>query len=242
MKFPRTLLPFIKRALLVLIIFIACNSYSGSPFGSAPQKVRQRSCLTKTEVARAIQEFLPSTNSPDWEGASRRLLKNAKISARCRRQVIDTLMAAMNKPQLDIYQDFHLWRNGANLLGELKATEALDLLIDHLNFTDDASINVSHYPAMVGVMKMGQPALPKLGAALRKNSDVHYRFNAVFCIAQIGGSRAIQELKTALPSESHACLRNFIQVSIDGLNNPRSPGKITGEDRDKWFAAQGCGP
>jgi hypothetical protein len=93
---------------------------------------------------------------------------------------------------------------------------------------------------MEGVIKIGHPAVLKLSAALRQNSDIHYRYNAVFCIAQIGGPAATKELSAALSSESDSCLRKFIQISIKALSNPKSRGQIALEDRDAWFAALSC--
>ena len=133
-----------------------------------------------------------------------------------------------------------MWRYGADLLADLKATEALDLLIRNLSFSGGSSINIAHYPAMPAVIKIGRPAISKLGAALRQNSDTHYRWNAVVCIAHIGGPRATEELATALSSESDSCLRKFIQISIKALSNPKSQGQIAAEDRDAWFAARSC--
>lgn len=199
-----------------------------------------KSCPTKTQLALTIHEFSSTRSFPELEAARLRLMNSARLSSKCRRQVIDTIIEAMDKPQLDVYRDFHLWRHGSRLLGDLKATEGLDLLIKHLSFTDGMSINTAHYPAMLSVMKIGQPAIPKLGVALRQNADSSYRFNAVFCIAQIGGPRAIQELRSSLAAESNSCVHKFIQVSIEVLDNPRAPGQITGEDNKKWFAALGC--
>ncbi len=167
-------------------------------------------------------------------------MNSAKVSAKCRTEVIGTIIKAMDKPQLDVYRDFNLWRYGANLLGDLKASESLDLLIRNLSFTDDSSINLTHYPAMEGVIKIGQPAIPKLGAALRQSSDITYRYNAVFCIAKIGGPEATRELRTAISSEPDSCVRKFMQVSLDVLNNPRAVGKINPEDHNEWLAALTC--
>lgn len=90
------------------------------------------------------------------------------------------------------------------------------------------------------LIDFGPLAIPKLSAALRQNPDRNYRLNAVFCIAQIGGGKAISALRNSLSSESDSCVRKFMQVSIDALNNPRAPGEITGSDRDKWFSAFNC--
>lgn len=204
------------------------------------KEVGQSSCANKQELRLIVQEFSSKRNYAELERTKLRLGENAASSTKCREQIIGALIEAMDKPQIDLLHDFHLWRYGAALLGELKATESLDLLISHLNLTDGSSINISHYPAMEGVIRLGPPAIPKLGAALRQNPDRNYRLNAVFCIAQIGGVEAISVLRNALLSETDSCVRKFMQVSIDSLNNPRAPGQVAASDRDKWFAAFYC--
>ena len=210
---------------------------------SSPNESEQQACLTKRELALTVQEFSSRRSYPELERARRRLLDNAKLSAACRGQVIAALIEAMDRPQIDLMRDFHLWRYGSDLLPELKGTEGLDLLIKHLSLTDGTSpMNVSHYPAMGGVIKFGPTAIPKLGAALQQNTDRNYRLRAIFCIAQIGGPTAVPVLRNALSSESDSCARRFIQVSIDALSNPQAPGEITVQDREKWFAAFSCNP
>ena len=230
-------------AVLMMLLFAGyagTESHLSGAIESPHKKTGQSSCATKQELRVIVQEFSSKRNYAEMERTNVRLEENATISAKCREEVIGALIEAMDKPKIDLLQDFHLWRYGAALLGKLKATESLDLLISHLNLTDGTSINVSHYPAMEGLIKFGPPAITKLSAALRRNPDRNYRLNAVFCIAQIGGVEAISALKNALPFESDSCVRNFMQVSLDSLNNPRTPGEITASNRDKWFAAFNC--
>lgn len=230
-------------AALILLMFAgsaATESHLNGATESPHKETGQGSCATNQELKLIVQEFSSKQKYAELERTNLRLEQNASLSTKCREQVIGALIEAMDKPQIDLLQDFHLWRYGAALLGKLKATESLDLLISHLNLTDGTSINVSHYPAMEGLIKFGPLAIPKLTAALRQNSDRNYRLNAVFCIAQIGGVEAISGLKNALSFESDSCVRKFMQVSLDSLNNPRSPGEITASDRDRWLAAFNC--
>jgi hypothetical protein len=206
----------------------------------ATEEEAKMACLSEHDLAIAVREFSSRRSYEELERAQELLKRNAGRSAKCRKQVIDALMFAMDRPQIDLFQDFDLWRYGSVLLGDLKATEALDLLIDHLDLNDGTSISVSHYPAMQGVIKMGTVAIPKLGVALRRNPDRNVRLDAVFCIAQIGGDTAMPVLKQALSSESDLCVSKFIRVSIDALDNKQMPGQITSNDRAKWYAAFSC--
>ena len=216
----------------VSVVLLACWIYPRESVEPVAHGAALQSCPATPELENAVRKLSPDQTFREMEAAKLRLISSARVSAKCRTEVIGTIIKEMDKPQLQAYRDFNLWRYGANVLGDLKATESLDLLIRNLSFTDGSSINVTHYPAMEGVIKMGRPALPKLGAALRQNSDVSYRYNAVFCIAQIGGAGATAELKAALPSESDSCVRKFIEISIKALSNPKSPGRIGAGDRD----------
>jgi hypothetical protein len=222
------------------VVLLTCGSYAPGYVEPFAHGAVLKSCAARPELEHAVRELSSKQTHRELEVARLRLVNTARLSTTCRAEVISSIIKTMDKPQLDVYRDFNLWRYGANLLGDLKASEGLDLLIRNLSFTDDSSINLTHYPAMEGVIKIGLPAIPKLAVALRQSSDITYRYNAVFCIAQIGGPEAIQELRTAISSERDSCVRNFMQVSIDVLNNPRAVGKINPEDHNKWLAALTC--
>lgn len=131
----------------------------------------------------------------DQQKAVARLKADAGQSATCRKQVIATVMSAMDQPNVDLTggtPQFFLWHYGALLLGELKATEALDLLIANLDRHDGGGFPFNHYPALGGVIDMGEIALPKLQTVLKENSDHFKRHLTVFCIALIGAGPLIK--------------------------------------------------
>ena len=149
-------------------------------------------------------------------------------------------MKAMDRPDLDFTHDkesYYLWLYGAELLGDLKAAEALDLLISHLDVIDRNrfSTSMNHEPALKGVVKMGPIAIPKLDVVLRNSPDPALRSDAVYCIATIGGPSAVRSLREALDSETDACVSRNIRVSPDSFDES---GTI--KDRRKWFAGLEC--
>lgn len=233
----------LKLSLFTLIVALSITQLASSMAGPVDSSVTmspQRSCLSKEELTRTVQVLSSRATYTELESAKQRLLKNANRSAQCREEVIAGLIEAMDKPEFNVLRDFHLWRYGADLLGELKATESLDLLIKNLNTSDGDTFNLSHFPAINGVIKFGPTALPKLGLALQQNPDRIYRLKVIFCIAQIGGLEAVAMLKNALSLESDSCARKFIQVSIDSMDNPRTPGELAPSDHDKWLSAFHC--
>lgn len=196
-------------------------------------------CLAERDISEALRKF--ELNDPaNVDQARALLLNNSRRSPRCRKEVITSLMRAMDKPDLDFNSDpggFHLWRYGADLLGDLKASEALDLLISHLNFTQRFffSTSMSQQPALRGVIKMGPIAIPKLDSLLRHSPDPKLRHTAVYCIATIGGPSAVLSLKQALPLESDKCVSRFIRVSLDSFDDK---GNI--KNRLEWFSGFAC--
>jgi HEAT repeat protein len=149
-------------------------------------------------------------------------------------------MVQMDKSDLDFQRnrsDYYLWRYGAAILGDLRASEAIDLLIRQLESNDGLwSSTMVHQPALNGLIRMGPAAIPKLSTILVESHDQHTRRDAVYCIASIGGLQALTALKKASPSQSDDCVRHFIEASIRGLSN--SQHRLT--DRQKWFSAFMC--
>jgi hypothetical protein len=193
-------------------------------------------CPSVNEIPNALRKF-SSDRESEIDEARALLLNKSRESRSCRREVITALMKAMDKPNLEITTDkdsYNLWLYGARLLGDLKAEEALDLLISHLGLINRThfSTSMNHQPALGGVIRMGPIAIPKLDAVLRHNHDPGLRYDAVYCIATIGGPSAVSSLREALDSESDECVRQSIRVSLDSFDDD---GNI--KNRMKWFTA-----
>lgn len=200
-------------------------------------------CLSESEIATALQEMSSAQTSSEQQSIKKLLFENGNRSTRCRKQVVAALISAMDKPNLDLVRDrpsFYLWHYGTELLGDLKAAEALDLLIKHLDLNDGTPFPMNHHPALVGVIRMGSIALPKLNTALTQSPDRYMRRYAVFCISSIGGLSARQVLMQALPSESDRCVSEFIRASLNAFNNRSQPNQITSQDRTKWYSVFLC--
>ena len=177
----------------------------------------------------------------DFEETKELFLKDAGRASRCRENIIAALMNAMKESDPDYRSDqsvYFLWRYGSELLGQLKAAEALDLLLSHMGFTYGSfSSSMYHQPVLNGVIQMGEIAVPKLAAVLRENPSRYMRRYAVFCLSRIGGQSAMTVLRGALPSESDKCVSEFIRVVIEAFNNKLRPNQIMSKDQDKWYMA-----
>jgi len=195
--------------------------------------------MSAEEVSNALQTFT-SEDMSAMDQAEALLREKSRESEQCRVEVITALMKAMDRPNLDLTRDkesYYLWLYGAELLGELKASEALDLLVSHLHLMDRNfySSSMAHRPALKGVVKMGPIAIPKLDAVMRHSPDPQPRFDAVYCIATIGGPSAVHSLREAIDSESDECVSRAIRVSLESFD---ADGKI--KDRMDWFFRLTC--
>jgi HEAT repeat protein len=174
-----------------------------------------------------------SSDMPEAGQAAIKLTELAKESGECREEVINALIEALNKADLQNDDSaFRLWAKGSGVLGELKAVEALDLLIAHLNLSDGwFSASMVHEPVVGAIEKMGEVAVPKLAVALKHNRDKGIRLAAALCLATIGGSEALAALNSALTSEKEECVRRLISLLLPSPDeSANSKRRLTAKD------------
>ena len=192
---------------------------------SVPYTSTTAACRSEIDLNTAINKKLSSEDWAEADQTKKMLLNYSNESSVCRTEIINVLIQAMNKPHLSFVadrRDYFLWLNGSAIFGELKAVEALDLLIDHLDLNDGAfSASMVHQPAVLGVKAMGVVAVPKLSLALQQNANRNIRLAAALCLAEIGGPDGMNALEHALRSESNPCVSRFIRIAIEISNNER---------------------
>jgi HEAT repeat protein len=206
---------------IVLMLFGLDSSTSGTT-----QKGFQP-CLSDDQLARRIISL--SRNSNEAQDTQQLFREKARESSACRQQIIAAVIAAMDKPNLDISRDpagYYLWSEGAVLLGDLKAVESLDFLLSHITMSDgEFSTTLRHQPALEGIIRMGALAIPKLKLLL-KSDDSQTRYDAARCLFHIGGPSARQTLQQALRTETDRCVKRFIVVSLKLMRGIRpKPGE-----------------
>lgn len=215
--------PAILLALLLVLATVAWSftlraRLSGRQETSAGETSPQ-AVTCKTDIDIHINVMRLASDTPEAKQAMDRLLFLGKDSPQCRKEIISELLRAMDKQDLNFLTDrasYFLWSKGSAILGDLKAVEALDLLIEHLDLNDGFfSASMSHQPAILGVEKMGVVAIPKLGFALQHHPNRDIRLAAALCLVDIGGVEAMDALKQALGSETDQCVRRFITLSIN---------------------------
>jgi hypothetical protein len=201
-------------------------------------------CIQGAELSESLAT-LKLQEGPEVARVHESLLTKARTSTECRTQVVEALITALEqatKDKTNQNEKFYLWQHGAGLLADLKAIEALDLLIANINITDgwSASLSEYHVPALAAILKIGAPAIPKLQTVLSKDSDSSKRLFAALAIAYIGGSQARKALTSALPSETDPCVKKFVSVSLEAFNNKAKPNHISSGLNGKWLSAFYC--
>jgi hypothetical protein len=203
-------------------------------------------CIPQTQLSKSLDTLRLNLSGEDLFKARQLLLENAKSSQDCRSQVVQAVMTALKQPGKDNglggvdSETYALWHNGAELLGELRATEALDLLIANFGLTDGLSATLGHFPALAPIIAMGQPSIPKLQEIIDKNPEPFRRKFAVFCLASIGGTTAKRVLASALPGESDPCVKKFIGVTLEVFDNKTKPNHITADENGRWYSYVYC--
>lgn len=97
--------------------------------------------------------------------------------------------------------NFDTWKAATELLGELKATEAVGVLIECLACNNGrTNMSTSLYPAARAIISIGKPAFPAIEQAL-SHVQQPIRYVAVLALGEIGSKRAKAALKRALRKE-----------------------------------------
>lgn len=201
-------------------------------------------CFQDTELSEKLF-VLRLQGGKDVAKLSEYLLSKARSAPSCRTQIVQGLIRDLeqaSKQTTNKNGNYFLWENGASLLAEVKATEALDLLVTNIDLTDgwSTSINQYHFPALVAIIKIGPPAIPKLQTILTNDPITYRRKYAAFGIAYIGGEQARRALTSTLPSETDQCVANFLRVSLQAFDNKVNPNHISSALNGKWLSAFYC--
>jgi hypothetical protein len=210
---------------------------------SAEQMVADADCLGTKEISTTLQLISSSQSAAEQQIAQSRLIDDGKRSTSCRKRIVSALIAAMDRPGLDLSQDrssFYLWHYGSEVLASLQAEESVDFLIKHFELNDGTYFTLNHHPAVVNVIRMGPRALPRLKLALDQSSDPNVRQYSVFCIASIGGPEARTALEQAFIYESNECIRGFLAASLDAFKKSSTQNQIAPDSRTDWYASFLC--
>lgn len=146
------------------------------------------------------------------------LLNISKKSPLFRKAVIGALIGVLKDKRLLESQKalrYQTWYDAAKLLGELNAFEAVDLLIENLDYTaDKKDISLNYYPVIEVVAKITPNSLNKLSYALEENKNSLVRINAAKCLGLIHSQEAKEALLKALPIEKDLKVKEQINLEL----------------------------
>jgi HEAT repeat protein len=164
-------------------------------------------------VAKEVRK-LYSGDDADRNGAKKRLLGIAGRSPEMRGEVIKALLGVLGDP----HATYGTWSDAAGLAGDLRATEAVDLLVERLDYNDGTvGFSASHYPALKAVISIGEAAVPKLEKALVEGPP-SIRGNAARALGAIGGGRSQQALTRASTTETNEEVKAHIRNALLKVN------------------------
>jgi HEAT repeat protein len=152
----------------------------------------------------SVGQLVEDLYSPDPSvvtGAQEKLMKMSHRSVENRGEIVRRLVEVLDEPRAQQVAYSNAWYASAELLGNLKATEAIDALVRHLDYTNGiVGLSTAHIPAVRALIKIGKPTIPALSIAL---SDVSpsIRSLAARALGDIGGHEAVSALENAAKSE-----------------------------------------
>jgi HEAT repeat protein len=125
--------------------------------------------------------------SETLEIAHAQLVIIANESPESRRSVIAALIPVLNDPKKEFdLAEVERWRIAVGILGELKATEAIDDLVRNINWTSYESRPHPHPPVRTALVRIGKPAVARLLRALLSDPNEFFRGEVSEALSEIG--------------------------------------------------------
>ena len=179
-----------------------------------------------------IEQLMATLSSPRDEArsaAAQELANLARMSPERRERVIKALLDDVEKRgTLDgrhgvLGSEYPYWISVTNLLAELRATEAIDVLIKCIHCGNGYSGSLGHQPAFDALVKLGTSAVPKLSAALLSEPNDYARGQIALCLGTIGDEQAERSLREALRQETNKDVTEYIKAGIRTIDSRKNP-------------------
>ncbi len=142
--------------------------------------------------------------------AGAELTSLAGQSPESRASVVSRLLAVLDDPRTESVAFSNAWYASAEILGNLKASRAIEALVRHLDYTNGvAGLSSAHLPAVRALVKIGKPAVSALSVAL-SDARPAIRANAARALGAIGGEEAVAYLESAYKTETNSNVKGEI--------------------------------
>lgn len=144
------------------------------------------------------------------------LLEIADRSAESRARVIERLLDVVEDPTAQDEEPIaQAWMTAVEVLGKLKATEAIDALVEHLDRTGQSPLAASTdiRPTNSALANIGEPALPKLIQAL-SHPNPAIRMEAAMVLFNINKDKARAALESVCRTEQDKQVKGVFEDVI----------------------------
>lgn len=172
----------------------------------------------RNQVARLI-EVIDHGSQKEQQRASRQLVLLAGRNNVGREETIKRLISFVGAPNIrseiiGSEQKYRAFKVAVAILGELRATEALDILVACLDCNDlQAGDSAARHPVTVAIARVGEAAIPALTKGFAAESAA-VRMQAAEALAIIGGDSAKRVLERALSTEQDEIVRGSIRSAL----------------------------
>jgi hypothetical protein len=190
-----------------------------------PPTIRSDSVTTDhsqkgVDVISSLEQSLWSKEETERIHGETELISLAKSSTELRSRVIHDLMKSVeSEDELDghhfvLIKTFLFWSSATIIFADIKAVEAIDVMIRCIDSSNGLSGNMGEPPSAYALVRMGTIAIPKLSDALHNEPNSMNRVRIVLCLSRIGGLQARAALRSAFRTERNKGVRYYIQRSL----------------------------
>ena len=205
-----------KTVLLLMFLAYPCNILAAHVFSLGGDTQMKLVDSDSQLIARTVNK-LYSKDRRERKEAKKQLTAIAGESVEARGQIIQALVTALEDPKTHEEDCFAAWSDVAELLGNLKATEAIHTLARHLDYSNGVvGLSLNHFPAAVALVRIGKPSIPSLALALTDERP-SVRASAARALGEIGGPQAIQALEHRRKTEADAEVKFHITAALSRL-------------------------
>jgi hypothetical protein len=148
------------------------------------------------------------------------LISLAKSSPDLRSRIIQDLMKSVeSEDELDghhfvLVNTFLFWRSATIIFADIKAVEAIDVMIKCIDSSNGLSGNMGEPPSAYALVRMGTITIPKLSQALHNEPNSANRVRIVLSLSRIGGPEATAALRKGLRTETDKGVRYYINRAL----------------------------
>jgi len=168
-------------------------------------------------------------NKSERSAAKAILVEQSNKSVTARATLIKALLPSIKGPNRsvefmrnpDLYKQ---WRPVVELLGTIRAVEAIDDLIECLDCnTGLFSLSPDTFPATRAIIRIGDQAIPALSRTIEEDRIKLKIYLAAVALSQIGGEKALAILERAARREKDKELAIDFRNLLKNLNNSNKP-------------------